>query len=49
MVYLHTKLHMLSYNGSLVIDVKLQTRENIHTAAMLFFTFKQIFTYFSKI
>jgi hypothetical protein len=33
MIYLHTKLHLSSSSGSLVITINLQTTENFHMAA----------------
>jgi hypothetical protein len=42
MIYLHTKYHMPSSNGSLVIDVKLRGKENLSTADMLLFYILQM-------
>jgi hypothetical protein len=35
-IYLHTKCHLPSSNGSLIIVVKLRAKENFRTVAMLF-------------
>jgi hypothetical protein len=46
MVLLHTKFHMPSSNGSLVIVVKLKAKENVRTAAMLlFYSLQKIYLY----
>jgi len=39
MMCLHTKYHMRSFNGSLVIAMKPNIEYRPHTAAMLFFIF----------